>query len=169
MEHSRRQDHAPSFRACHPMVTEFRQATLSDAAAVGGLMREYYLEESYPFREASALRAVRQLIENADLGWLWILESEQEVVGYLAVTLGFSLEYRGRDAFIDELYLRPSARGRGLGSKALDLAVEACRAREVHALHLEVERDKTEVRRWYRRSGFEEQDRSLMTRHLSDP
>ena len=78
-------------------------------------MRAYYREDDYPFDEALAARAIRELLANEQLGWLWVIESNHEIVGYLAVTLGFSLEYRGRDAFIDELYLRPEARASGLG------------------------------------------------------
>ena len=40
-------------------------------------------------------------------------------VGYLVLTLGYSLEYGGRDAFIDEVYIRSSYRGRGIGTAAL--------------------------------------------------
>ncbi len=148
------------------MDSPFRRASAVDVSRVLQLMRTYYREDGYPFDEALAARAVRELLANERLGWLWVIESGQKIVGYLAVTLGFSLEYRGRDAFIDELYLEPEARGKRLGTAALDVAYEACRAAGVHALHLEVERDKDRAIDFYRRAGFEDHDRCLMTKRV---
>ncbi len=88
------------------------------------------------------------------------------VVGYLAVTLGFSLEYRGRDAFIDELFIEPGSRGLGLGREALEIAERYCRECGVRALHLEVERHHQSAFELYRRTGFEDHDRYLMTKWL---
>jgi hypothetical protein len=39
-------------------------------------------------------------------------------VGCVVLTLGYSLELLGRDAFIDEFYLREVYRGRGWGRQA---------------------------------------------------
>ena len=72
--------------------------------------------------EAVSRRALATLLDDDTLGGVWVLEDEQGVAGYLAVTLGYSLEYGGRDAFIDELYLAARARGRGAGRAALELA-----------------------------------------------
>ena len=54
----------------------------------------------------------------ASPGWCGV---EERHVGYVVVTLGFSLESGGRDGFIDELYIAPAARGRGIGAKVLAL------------------------------------------------
>ena len=146
-----------------------RRASAVDVSRILQLMRAYYREDDYPFDDILASRAVRELLADEQLGWLWVIESNQRIVGYLAVTLGFSLEYRGRDAFIDELCLEPEARGKRLGTAALEVAHEACRAAGVHAVHLEVERDKEGAMELYRRSGFVDHDRYLMTKRLQKP
>ena len=126
-------------------------------------MRRYYAEDGYSFDETGARRALRELIEKETLGRVWVAEDAGDVIGYLAVTLGFSLEYRGRDAFIDELYIAADHRGRGLGREALEIAQRYCRDQGARALHLEVERHRTAARELYRRIGFEDHDRGLMT------
>lgn len=88
------------------------------------------------------------------------------ITGYLVVTLGFSLEYGGTDAFIDEVYLEPAARGRRLGTMAFQLAEDWCRSRGVRALDLEVEHDKLDAPRLYLRLGYNEHQRHLMTKML---
>jgi GNAT superfamily N-acetyltransferase len=70
----------------------------------------------------------------------------------------------GRDGFVDDLYVVPEWRGRGIGSALLKQLTDACVELGVRALHLEVGRKKTDARALYRRFGFEEHDRLLMTR-----
>ena len=130
-------------------------------------MRAYYAEDGYPFVEREAREAIMRLLEDPTLGRLWVATENEAVLGYLALTLGYSLEYRGRDAFIDELYIAPTYRGQGLGARAVDLAEATCRELGVRALHLEVEREKTAAQGLYRRSGFVDHNRYLMTKWIA--
>ena len=144
----------------------FRRATDGDVDTVVEMMRDYYDDEGYPFDAVATRDAAQRLCESAELGALWMIDVSDEPVGYLVVTFGFSMEYRGRDAFIDDLYLRPDARGQGIGTQAIATAEAFCRAHDVHALHLEVEGEKLGARRLYERSGFVANDRALMTKRL---
>ncbi len=144
-----------------------RPGTPADADVIVDLMRRYYGEDGYPFVEAEAREAVRRLIDDQSLGRLWVLLHEGRPVGYLAVTLGFSLEYRGRDAFVDELYIDQNARGAGLGRVAMETAEAYCEATGVRALHLEVESHRETARALYQRRGFVPHGRELMTKWLA--
>lgn len=148
-------------------MDRFRPAVEEDIDAIVEMMRGYYAEDGYPFVDAEARRAVTGLVRDENLGRLWAILDQNRVIGYLAVTLGFSLEYRGRDAFIDELFIVDAARGQGLGSAALGVAESYCRERGVNALHLEVERHRGTAFELYRRAGFEDHDRYLMTKLLA--
>ncbi len=150
-------------------MDRFRAAVEQDTDAIIEMMRRYYAEEGYPFVDADARRAVTDLVADDNLGRLWAILDQNRVIGYLAVTLGYSLEYRGRDAFIDELFILEEARGLGLGSEALGIAEAYCRERSVKALHLEVERHRETAFELYRRTGFEDHDRYLMTKLISQP
>ncbi|MGE0624148.1 MAG: N-acetyltransferase family protein [Pseudomonadales bacterium] len=147
-------------------MPHFREATADDLTAIAGLMRAYYTEDGYPFSATAATDALTALQKTPALGRLWALDADGRVAGYLAVTLGFSLEYRGRDAFIDELYIDADQRGLGLGREALQLALDYCESEGVRALHLEVEHHRPSARQLYERMGFEHHDRVLMTRML---
>ena len=88
-------------------------------------------------------------------------------VGYIAVTFGWSIEFGGLDGIVDELYIRPAVRKRGMGSEALHGISMALRDAGVRALHLEVDRDNDTAQRLYGRTGFQARDRyMLMTRKL---
>ncbi|MDT7602360.1 MAG: hypothetical protein QOF61_357, partial [Acidobacteriota bacterium] len=115
------------------MEIEFKPADPSDAETLVPLLREFYDFDHIAFDETEAREALRQILADARLGRVWLIRSESEAVGYLVLTFGFSLEFKGRDAFVDELFLRAEFRGRGLGTRALCVAEEACRAAGVKA------------------------------------
>lgn len=147
-------------------MTTFRPATQTDFPALVELQRDFYQHEHYPFDADAALGSMRQLATDASLGCLLVIEDGGAIAGYLAIVFGFSLEFRGRDAFVDELYVAPGARGRGLGSAALRAAEEACVAAGVMTLHLEVERTNLRAKALYVRHGYSEHERHLMTKRL---
>jgi GNAT superfamily N-acetyltransferase len=51
------------------------------------------------------------------------------------LTLGYSLELLGRDAFIDEFYFRETYRGRGWGRQAIAFVEDAARSLGVNSIH----------------------------------
>lgn len=130
-------------------------------------MGAYYAQDGYTFVEAEARNAALALIGEPHLGRLWVTCDGASVVGYVAVALGFSFEYRGREAFVDELFIADTHRGRGLGREALEIAEAYCREAGVNALHLEVERHREPALELYRRRGFEDYGRYLMTKWLT--
>lgn len=97
----------------------------------------------------------------------WIVRVAARAVGYLVITLGYSIEYEGRDGFIDELYLARDVRGRGLGKALVEFALTRAAELDIRTLHLEVERDNQKAHRLYRVAGFEETGRRLMRRRLT--
>lgn len=145
----------------------FQIATAQHLDGVLSLMGEYYLADGYRFDETAARAALEELIGNPGLGEIWVASEGDQVIAYVAVTFGFSLEYRGRDAFVDELVVAPSHQGQGLGTKALAVAAAVCRNAGARALHLEVERGKDGARRLYENSGFVEHSRYLLTKLLA--
>jgi len=144
----------------------FRGATAHDVDAILRLMSSYYDEDGYPFSEGHAREELKRFIGDPGLGSLWVVVGDGEVVGYLIVTLGFSFEYGGRDAFIDELYLSEAFRGAGLGREAMKLAEAYCQRAGVRAIHLEVEQKRTGAASLYEETGFRETGRRLMTKRL---
>jgi diamine N-acetyltransferase len=145
--------------ACRPAVPEDLPRLLS-------LQQAYYAGERYRFLEPLARKVWHALLSDPGLGSTWVVEAGSGLVGYVVLTLGWSLEYGGRDAAIDELYIVPEWRGQGLARDALRVVEAACAERGVKALHLEVERDNQGAQILYRRHGFEDGGRVLMTKLL---
>jgi ribosomal protein S18 acetylase RimI-like enzyme len=146
-----------------------REATLQDEAE---LLRMMLLLAEHPpgaitFDEAKARTALRKFLFLPAFGGVWLLFEGNATVGYIVLTLGFSFEFHGHDAFIDELYIDAAHRRRGFGRQALEFAEKKARERGVNAIHLEVDRGNDAAFELYRRVGYEDHQRFLMTKWLN--
>jgi ribosomal protein S18 acetylase RimI-like enzyme len=148
------------------MAAGVQRAGSSDLELLLGLHEEFSREDGVPFEAAAARAALAGLLREPSLGGAWIIERDGQPVGYFVLCYGYSIEFRGRDAFLDEIYVRPAARGRGLAREALEFAQAECSKAGVRSLHLEVRRGNEAARRLYRDAGFVERESYLMTRKL---
>jgi len=145
----------------------FKPASSDEIETLIAMMRDLYAHEGLKFDEAVARRSLQTIIDDKNFGRLFLILVADEIAGYAVLTFGFSLEFHGRDAFVDELYLRQERRGQGIGKRALQFLTEVCAAEGVNALHLEVERANTSAQSVYRKFGFEDHDRYLMTKLIT--
>jgi ribosomal protein S18 acetylase RimI-like enzyme len=149
------------------MEPSFRPANHADADALVEMMRDFNAHERIAFDEAEVRAVLAQLFANDSHGLIYLAQLGGEVAGYVVITFGFSIEFRGRDALIDELFVKDEFRGRGLASAALRHAEGVCRERGVRALHLEVDRGNARAQSVYHRAGFEDRGNYLLNKWLS--
>jgi GNAT superfamily N-acetyltransferase len=129
-------------------------------------MREFYAGERLPYDEGALRRALDALWNEPLHGGAWLALAGGEPAGYGVLCCGFSLEYGGRDAFVDELFVLPAWRDQGIGGLILDAMESACREQGIAALHLEIDHDNPDGMRLYQRRGFVDHHRHLMTKWL---
>lgn len=147
---------------------QFREAAPGDEAVLLPMMRALAKQnpEVIPFKESSARAAFHQFLSLPAFGRIWLLHAGAELVGYVILTIGFSFEFRGHDAFIDELYIVPTHRRRGFGLQTMAFVEQAAREMGVNAIHLEVDPGNDSALELYRRIGYVDHDRFLMTKWL---
>lgn len=148
------------------MDLAFDPALLSDVDAILPLTRAFYAIDAYPFDETIARRALEDLIGDAALGRVWLIREREAIIGYMVLTFGYSIEFHGRDATLDELYVVADHRNRGVGTAAMRFLDATCPALGVHTLHLEVERHNAAAQALYRRFGFSDSGRYLMNKRF---
>ena len=139
------------------MAIGFRFAEQDDIAALLPLMKDFYAFERLQYDADRLRQLLSQLIGSPDLGRLILFEEFGKLAGYMVLGFGFSLEFHGRDCFIDEFYVVPEYRSRGIGQSAVDFAAGVCRSAGIKAVHLEA--DHINVRGL----GFKDHPRHLMT------
>ena len=133
-----------------------------DLELLEAMVRAYYREDGHQFDPDRQRRALRAMADGDPWVRAWIVELGPRDVGYAVVTQSFSVESGGRDGFIDEVWLEPEVRGRGLGCRLLAMIEGEARALGLNRLYLEVEHHNRAIR-LYRRAGFLEHRRYLMS------
>jgi ribosomal protein S18 acetylase RimI-like enzyme len=148
-----------------PPVT-WREAKTRDAPRLLEMMREFYAADAMQFEEGRAGRALATLMGDPSLGRVWLIESGGEPAGYIVLAFSYSLEFGGRDAFVDELYVRPGFERRGLGRATLAFVEREARSSGAYTLLLEVRTGNKRARRLYERAGFAGRQNALLAKKL---
>jgi GNAT superfamily N-acetyltransferase len=146
---------------------QFRLAVESDAGTLLRFMREYYAFDGHGFEEQKALVALLDLLRDPGLGRAWLILDGAGAVGYVVLCFGYSLEWLGRDAFVDELYLLEEYRRRGWGRKTMEFLEEQARMAGVRTLHLEVVRQNVVALEIYRKLGFAKHESTFLSKWIA--
>lgn len=151
------------------MPVQVRPASSSDIPALVALMTSFYAEAGFPLPEVRATSAFEMLVAEPRLGGAWLAELDGAVAGHVVLTLCFGMEYGGLRGSIDDLYVRPEARGKGAGAALLAAARAGAVARGVRAMQVEVGRDNHVARRLYARAGYADTEHLLLALPLASP
>jgi ribosomal protein S18 acetylase RimI-like enzyme len=129
------------------------------------LARSFHAEDGHPLTERGEA-AIGMIAKGHPLGRAWLVHEAGRLIGYAVLGLGFGIEYGGPDAFVDDLYLVPEARGRGLGGLVLAQLEDEAQALGLAALFLVVDPENLPARRLYDRVGFGSTHWLLMAKRL---
>ncbi len=110
--------------------------------------------------------AASRLIADPALGAIGLLISASEPVGYYMLSWGYDLEWRGRDAYLTELYVDPAWRERRVGTRALALIEDLARANGASAMHLMVRPENGPAVRLYASAGYRSPPRLFLTKAM---
>lgn len=149
------------------MSTALHLATMNELEKLLPLVADYHEGHGIEQSEEHRRDALSPLLRGEPYGAIYLIGPARAPVGYVIITFGWSVEFGGLDAFIDELYIRPGVRGRGMGTDVLTALPNALSQAGVQAVHLEVDRADDKAQRFYMRAGFDRRDRyMLMSRRL---
>jgi diamine N-acetyltransferase len=144
----------------------FRPAMPSDRSMLERLFAAYRVARELPPQPERIAAALRAALAGDPFVRIWLIQQAGRPVGYLTVTLGFSIEAGGRDAFIDQLFLEEAVRGRGIAIHVMRFAEAECRKLGVLCLHVEIARENDRAGAAYQRLGFQDRQRCLMSKSL---
>ncbi len=144
-----------------------RKAIHSDIDQLLLMMREFYAIDNYPIDLAHSRLLFEEFLANENLGNCWLILDSDKISGYMIFTYIFSFEYGGKIGFIDELFVKPEARKKGLGKLAVDFAIETAKASGLKLLYLEAEPHNELAIELYRSKGFSMHKRQLLRYKLN--
>ena len=143
------------------MIT-FKPLEISDISIITKMMQDFYAIDNYPMDVEVAKKLFQEFISNEHLGKSWLMYSENEIVGYIILTFIFSFEYGGKIAFVDELFIQETARGKGFGKEAIQFIQQEVPKLSLKLLYLEVEPHNENAQKLYLAHDFELHNRKLM-------
>lgn len=147
-----------------------KPAQPEDIAKLVTLMAEFYAESNYKLDRMLAEKAFATILADERLGYVWMIDENKKDVGYVVLTLRYSMEYGGSIAYIDDLFVVPQSRNRGLSAAALVLVRDFCQSRGIRAITVEVGHNNGAAQTVYRRLGLVEiPDRQLLALALAKP
>lgn len=149
------------------MEVKIRVATIEDIHQLSVLVGDYHAFESIELSLDQRNLALELLLQDLTLGFVMVATIDEQLIAYLAVCYGYSIELAGRDAFMDEFFVCEDKRGMGIGSKLLESAIKGAKNNQAKALHLEVAKTNNSAKSFYQKKGFSSRDNfRLMSYHL---
>ncbi|MDW8215196.1 MAG: N-acetyltransferase [Roseiflexaceae bacterium] len=137
------------------LTSAIRPFTSGDLDALLPLVEALHTSDGDPFDPQRTRDALRTLLDHPEYGMVHVAAVDGDIVGYIVGSLGLSIEAGGRFLLIDELYVRPAWRGRGLARALLASLLPYAHAHGCRAVELEVGWENDHARAWYERLGFE--------------
>jgi ribosomal protein S18 acetylase RimI-like enzyme len=137
---------------------EIRQAVIDDLPAVVRMLADDFLGEQRERLEdplpASYIRAFEE-IESDPNNELIVAEIDGEVIGTLQLTFTPSISHQGgRRCTVESVRVDKRLRGRGIGRKMMQWAIERAKNRGSVSMQLTTQKDRTEAHRFYESLGF---------------
>lgn len=131
------------------------------------MVEAFHAEEGLDSSDDSRRAGIEPLLDGIPYGAVYIIGPTRAPIGYVVVTFGWSVEFGGMDGFVDELFIRPAVRGRGLATEVLIELPKTLGQAGIKALHLEVDRQNESAQRLYQRTRFQPRESyMLMTKLL---
>ena len=152
-----------------PTLSMTRPAGSADIALLAALMIEFYAESDYRLPADKAHAAFAALVDRPERGIAFIVEIDGKAAGYAVLTVSYSMEHGGLRGFVDDLFVRPEARRRGLATALLAAIHEEAMGRGLRALVVETSAVDSPGKRLYYRVGFQDRELQLLSQELAPP
>jgi ribosomal protein S18 acetylase RimI-like enzyme len=132
---------------------EIRDAREEEAEELLPLIRAYcdFYEASPP--DQGLLEFARTLITHPEQGAMFIARDGEEAVGFATLEWKWSSLKAARIGYLEDIYVSPEARGRGIADALIEACAERCRERGAPAMQWQTAPDNRRAQAVYDRTG----------------
>jgi GNAT superfamily N-acetyltransferase len=131
------------------------------------LLQSQFNEHEIEFEVDQLKAALYHLITHGDLGFAIIAKESNDSIGFAVVSIAWTLEHGGKSAWLDELFVLPDYRRRGIGTLLVERVLEEVKKLGCQALDLEVDTGHRRAESLYERMGFRKLDHSRWVKGIS--
>ncbi len=136
------------------MNLQVTPATAADRDDLIALLAAQLAEHDIPLEGDRLAGAIDGALADPRRATMLIARDGDRAVGVAYVSTVWALEHGGLSCWLEELYVVPALRERGIGTRLLEAVVGHARALGCAAVDLEVEASHARVAGLYRRHGF---------------
>ena len=149
------------------MKAEIRLAHQADINIILDFMLDYYRIEEIKFNRQKSKITLEDFITKDNHGSIWMICSGSEQIGYFCLAYSYTLEQYGKDCFLDEIYIKPEYRKRGIGTEIMGFIARYLREKNFKAIHLVVHDNNQSAFKYYLKNGFKAHKASFMTKKIN--
>ena len=136
------------------MTTAIHLAGPDDADRVQALMQRSHDERSLPYDDAHRANVILPLLEGSPLGAVWLIGPARAPLGYVLISFGWSVPLGGMIGWVEDIFIRPSVRHRGIGTEVLHAVALALGQADLRALHARIPDGDEGLAQFCARAGF---------------
>jgi len=140
----------------------FKPLEIADISTILQMMEDFYAIDNYPFDVVTSKKLFQEFILEEKFGKAWLICKDNKIAGYIILTFVFSFEYGGKIAFVDELFIKETARGKGFGREAIQFVQQEMLSLSLKLLYLEVEEQNEFAQKLYLAQDFSMHNRKFM-------
>ena len=141
-------------------------ATVSDCRQCAQLLVEQLREHGVDASVEQLSRILEKVVADETRGFLLLARADHQIVGVAYVAMILSAEHCGLVGWLEELYVTPRCRARGIGAALVSAALERARQTGIVAIDLEVDAGHSRAESLYRILGFRPLNRSRWVKEL---
>ena len=136
------------------MTTAINLAGPTDDDRLLSLMARYHEERGLDYDDLHRAQVTAPLLEGSPLGAVWLIGPARAPLGYVLVSFGWSVPLGGMTGWVEEVFIRPSVRNRGIGTEVLHAVAVSLGHAGLKALQVRVDGD-TRLAQFCERVGFD--------------
>ncbi len=148
-----------------PSSLRLSEARESEIDTLSDYIAELYQQSDELESLVNIQDGVQTLMRQPSLATAYFIMKGSDRIGYVILTRYLSVKKGGLVFFIDELFVDPEYRKKGVGSKILEEVVAIARDRGARVLWVQVEPQNESAIRFFTHRGFKE----ILPKHFEYP
>lgn len=146
-------------------MTELIPATAPDWPEIREMARDFHAGDGHAL-SGTGETALEKALETSPYVRVWLLKYDGATVGYGVLCFSYSIEFGGMTSYLDDFYVKPEFRGKGIGTKALQAFEKISIHENCCIFQLETEAANKHAKAFYRARGFTDMGRTLLIKKL---
>ena len=133
-----------------------RPAARTDLPALLVLLQQLYaIEKDFVFDSIKQAAGLEMIIDSVT-GQVFVAETEDEIVGMCLAQVIISTAVGGKSAWVEDVVVRDSCRGFGVGSKIMEAVDNWAKENGIDRLQLLADRDNEPALKFYLKRSWQE-------------